>query len=124
MRSRLTYLLLFSLFFFKGNSSVLLREHKNSNHNSSAQNIKNDNSADLAACQNFVLLSQDSLYRDDDDNEPGSARRRPVSYTTSATHKNIFALSCLSNFFKSNHLPGKHFWSCPDKYLFIGVIKL
>ena len=124
MKWRLTYLLLLCLLFFKGNSCVLLREHKNSHQNSSAQKIKNDNSTDLSSYQNFVSFSQDSLYRDDDDNEPASSRKRTASYSTSITHNNIFALSCLSNFFKSNHLPGKHFWSYPDKYLFIGVIKL
>jgi hypothetical protein len=124
MRLRLTYLLLLCLLFFKGHSCVLLQGHKNSHYNLSAQNIKNDNSTDLASYQNLVLFSQESLYRDDDDNEPASSRKRAASYTTSTTHNNIFALGCLSNFFKSNHLPGKHFWSYPDKYLFIGVIKL
>ena len=124
MRLRVTYLLLLCLLFFKGNSCVLLREHKNLHHNSFDQNIQNDNSTHLASYQNLVLFSQDSLYRDDDDNEPASSRKRTASYSTSTTHNNIFALSCLSNFFKSNHLPGKHFWSYPDKYLFIGVIKL
>ena len=124
MRLRLTYLLLLCLLFFKGYNCVLLQEHKNSHYNLSAQNIKNDNSTDLASYQNLVLFSQESLYRDDDDNEPASSRKRAASYTTSTIHNNIFALGCLSNFFKSNHPPGKHFWSYPDKYLFIGVIKL
>jgi hypothetical protein len=123
MRWRLTYLLLLCLLFFKGHSCVLLREHKNSHQNSSAQKI-NNNSTHLASYQNLVLFSQDSLYRDDDDNEPASSRKKAASYCTSTTHNNIFTLSRLSNFFKSNHLPGKHFWSYPDKYLFIGVIKL
>jgi hypothetical protein len=124
MRSRLTYLLLLCLLFFKGNSCVLLREHKKLHHNSFAQNIQNDNSTHLASYQNLVLFSQDSLYRDDDDNEPGSPKKKAASFTTSTTHNKVFALSCLSIFFKTNHLPGKHFWSYPDKYLFIGVIKL
>jgi len=124
MRLRLTYLLLLCLLFFKGHSCVLLLEHKNSHQNSCAQKINKNNSTHLASYQNLVLFSQDSLYRDDDDNEPASSRKRTASYSTSTTHNNIFALSCLSNFFKRNHLPGKHFWSYPDKYLFIGVIKL
>ena len=124
MRLRLTYLSLLCLLFCKGYSCVLLQEHKDLHHNSFAENIRNNNSADLASYQNLVLLSQDSLYRDDDDNEPSSSRKRTASYSTCTTHNNIFALSCLSNFFKTNHLSGKHFWSYPDKYLFIGVIKL
>lgn len=124
MRLRLTYLLLLCLLFFKGHSCVLLQEHKNSHYNSSAQNIKNDNSTDLASYQDLVLLSQESLCRNDDDNEPGSTRKKATSFTSSAAHNNIFALSCLLNFFKANHLPDKHFWSYPDRYLFIGVIKL
>jgi hypothetical protein len=124
MRLRLTYLLLLCLLFFKGHSCVLLLEHKNSHQNSSAQKINKNNSTHLASYQNLVLFSQDSLYRDDDDNEPASSRKKAASYCTSTTHNNIFTLSRLSNFFKSNHLPGKHFWSYPDKYLFIGVIKL
>jgi len=124
MRLRLTYLLLLCLLFFKGHSCVLLLEHKNSHQNSSAQKINKNNSTHLASYQNLVLFSQDSLYRDDDDNEPASSRKRAASYCNSTTHNNIFTLSCLSNFFKSNRLPGKHFWSYPDKYLFIGVIKL
>jgi len=124
MQLRLTYLLLLCLLFFKGHSCVLLREHKNLHHNSFAQNIQDNNSTDLASYQNLVSFSQDSFYRDDDDNEAGSPRRKATSFTTSTAHNNVFALGCLSNFFKTNHLPGKHFWSCPDRYLFIGVIKL
>jgi len=124
MRLRLTYLLLLCLLFFKGHSCVLLLEHKNSHQNSSAQKINKNNSTHLASYQNLVLFSQDSLYRDDDDNEAGSPRRKATSFTTSTAHNNVFALGCLSNFFKTNNLPGKHFWSYPDRYLFIGVIKL
>jgi hypothetical protein len=126
MKLKFTYLLLLCLLFFKGYSFDVPPAQKVSIPQISAQHIQNGKLADITSSQTPHILSELSLYSDDNDDDELSHDKKKTIFKSCSFQQNSFsALSSYLHNLKNLQQPNGHsYCTHTGKYILLRVIRV
>ena len=126
MKLRFTYLFLLCMLFFKGYSFDSTAAQKVSIPQFSARHIQNTKPGDLTSGQTPDILSELSLFSDDnDDDESSQDKKKTIFNSYSSQRSNFSALRSYLHSFNNLHLPQRHSYNTSTgKYILLRVIRI